>query len=112
MTVDSMELLDTIADPDTHVVVNAALDAAQRTWMYKAMQDCMICAPAQNIVTEHIGDKDMRTIWKKLKEYFAKSMAVDTRVGTLSTYLTSTRLANTRWRGMQVNFILHWKEQA
>ena len=76
------------------------------------MQDCFICAPARSIVTEHINDKDTRRIYKKIKNYFAKSMAADTRIGTLSTYLTSTRLANTRWRGSQVNFILHWKEQA
>ena len=96
----------------THVVTNRDLDELQRGWLYKVFQDTMICAPARDIVTAHIQDKDTRAIWTEICEHFKTSMAGELRAQNTSTYLTSTRLHLMNWRGTQANFILHYKEQA
>ena len=96
----------------THRVINRDLDEAQRGWLYKVMQDTMICPPAKAIVTVHITDKDTREIWTEIKAHFRNSMAGEMRSQVISTYLTSTRYHTINWRGSQASFILHWKEQA
>ena len=93
-------------------VINRDLDEAQRGWLYKVMQDTMLCPPAKAIVTKHITDKDTRRIWSEICAHFRNSMAGEMRSQVVSTYLTSTRFHNLNWRGTQSSFILHWKEQA
>ena len=90
-------------------VTNTALDDKQKNWLYKVLQDTMVCANARSIVTDHIGDKDTREIWRKLNEYYNGSMAAITRCTKLSTYVTSADI--TLWKGSQQSFIANFKEQ-
>ena len=95
-----------------HRVLNRELDKAQRQWLYKVFQDTMLAPAAKAIVTKHIVDKNCAAIWEEINEHYNKSMAGEMRAQTLSTYLTSTRLHQIRWRGNQTTFIIYWKEQA
>ena len=54
---------------------------------------------------------DTRQIWSELCLAMDDSMSAEFRAQQLSTYLTSTRLRDGKWRGSHEVFILHFKEQ-
>ena len=102
--------LSHILDP-TFVPTNTDLDNAQQEWMYKVFQDCMQTSKAKSIVTDYLISKDVRECWKKIKDHYSKSMATQIRSGTISSYISSTRLKDINWRGTQNSYLAHFKEQ-
>ena len=66
---------------------------------------------AKSIVSNHLGDKDTRAIWKELIDPYDHSMTTQLQSLKLSGFLTSVRLINGVWKGTQSGFITHFKEQ-
>jgi hypothetical protein len=97
---------------EKHVVVNEELDRAQRSWLFKVMQDCFKQPTCKAVVTKYEDTKDTRAIWTEIIREMEKSMAAQIHTGVLSTYLTNTKLATQGWKGTQTNWIIRFKEQA
>ena len=97
---------------EKHVVSNKELDKAQRSWLFKVMQDSFKQPTCKAIVTKHEETKDTRAIWKEIVKDMEKSMAAQIHTAALSTYLTNTKLASQGWKGTQTNWIIHFKEQS
>jgi hypothetical protein len=95
-----------------HVIVNKELNRAQRSWLFKVMQDSFKQPTCKAIVTKYEDTKDTRAIWTDIVREMEKSMAAQIHTGVLSTYLTNTKLATQGWKGTQTNWIIHFKEQA
>ena len=88
-----------------HTVSNPALDLKQRKWLYKTFQDILIEPSAKQICIKYKPDKDTRAMWAELVEFYTDSMAATIGLQNISTYLTSTRLHESSWRGSQVSFL-------
>jgi hypothetical protein len=86
-----------------HVIMNEELDKAQRSWLFKVMQDSFKQPTCKAIVTKYEDTKDTRAIWKNIVQEMEKSMAAQIHTGVLSTYLTNTKLATQGWKGTQTN---------
>jgi hypothetical protein len=97
---------------EEHVIMNKELDKAQRSWLFKVMQDLFKQPTCKAIVTKHEETKDTRAIWKDIVQEMEKSMAAYIHTDVLSTYLTNTKLATQGWKGTQTNWFIHFKEQA
>ena len=95
-----------------HTPTDNELDESQRKWLFKVMKDKFTAPSAKTIVLDHAATKDTRAIWKDMTELYAGSITTDMRAQTISTYLSSNRLADGQWRGTYTNWIYHWKEQA
>jgi hypothetical protein len=78
---------------ENHVVMNEELDKAQRSWLFKVMQDSFKQPTCKAIVTKYEETKDTRAIWKDIVPEMEKSMAAQIHTGVLSTYWTNTKLA-------------------
>ena len=50
-------------------------------------------------------------MWIEFEEYYDHSMAAQLRSSKHSSYITSTRLNKTTWRGTISSYLLHFKEQ-
>ena len=97
---------------DKHVPGDPILDAKQRNWLYKVMQDKIQCPTARAIVTAHLKDKDTRAIWKEICATLDKSMASALKSQRISAFLTAKPFDQQGWRGTQVSQIHFWQEQA
>ena len=81
------------------------LDRAQMDWLFKVIQDKMILPAGKAIVDAHENTMDTRMLWKALVDHFSKSTVTEIRSQTLSTWITSTRLAEGGWNGSHQNYI-------
>jgi hypothetical protein len=91
---------------------NLELDKLQRAWLFKVMQDNFKQSSCKAIILVHKDTKDTRAIWSDLKQIMEKSMLSQINLATLSTFLTSARLATMGWKGTQTNYVYYYKEQA
>ena len=103
--------LEHLVDPK-HVPSNPELDTKQKMWFYSVLQAICKHPIAKSIVTSHLADKDTRQIWKKITEKLGGSVSAEIHSQRISTYLTSTRLDTSNWRGTHANWLIHWREQA
>jgi UDP-2,3-diacylglucosamine pyrophosphatase LpxH len=97
---------------ENHVIMNKELNRAQRSWLFKVMQDSFKQPTCKATVTKYEDTKDTQAIWKDIVQEMEKSMAARIHTGVLSTYLTNTKLATQGWKGTQTNWIIHFNEQA
>lgn len=104
--------LDHLIEEGFDVKGNLELDRAQQKWLYKVFQDTLTAPMAKAIVLKNIDKKDTRVIWKQLLEHYDNSMSAVIKSQQLSTYLTSTRLLTSGWRGTHENFLLNFKDQS
>jgi hypothetical protein len=72
--------------------MNEELDKAQRSWLFKVMQDSFKQPTCKAIVTKQEETKDTQAIWKDIIQEMEKLMAAQIHTGVLSTYLTNTKL--------------------
>ena len=96
---------------DTHVPSNKTVYEHQCRWLYKAMKDNLLTSACKSIVNAHKDDKDVCQMWKEIRAHYDMSITAEIRAQTLSTYITSTRLNESGWRGTQANFIQYFSEQ-
>ena len=66
---------------------------------------------AKLIIKAHLDDMDTRATWKEITQCHKYSTTSTISSQKLSSYITSIRLEDGRWRGTQCNFIAHFKEQ-
>ena len=109
-TLESVSLTHLI--DSNHRVTNPDLDEAQRKWLYNIFKDVMLNPEAKSIVRNHKEKKNTRDLWAELCGAFDECVTTSRRVQRISTYLTSTRLADINWNGTQESFIQHHREQA
>ena len=95
-----------------YVPSNPELDLAQRKWLMKIFVDTQTAPMAKTILKKYSSTWDTRGAWEEIEEFYSTSMTTQFSTQRLSTYITSTRLANIDWRGTHENFIIHYKEQA
>ena len=62
-------------------------------------------------VRAHEADYDAQSIYVKLLDYYTKSVKASLDSSNLLSYVTSTRIDSSAWKGIAEGFILHWQEQ-
>ena len=88
---------------------NEDLHKAESSWLYKVFQDRVTNSIGKGIVAQHLSTMDCAKLWEDLCKRFDKSMAADIRISSMSTHLTSIKLAD-RWKGTHQSFITHFRE--
>lgn len=96
---------------ESYVVSNKLLDDTQMKWLYKVFFDILKDPSAVTVVHAFQDTKDTRGLWKSLCKAYDNSMSAQLKAQLISTYITSTRLDKSNWRGKQSEYILHYKEQ-
>ena len=95
-----------------HKPGNKGLNDSQDAWLFKVLQDTLLTSKGKTIVTKYDGvEGACHKVWTALTEHGDKSMAGEIFCQQISTYLTSTRLHTSGWRGTQQEFLLHWNKQ-
>ena len=56
-------------------------------------------------------DYDAQSIYVKLADYYTKLVKVSLDSSNLLSYITSTRIDSSVWKGTAEGFVLHWQEQ-
>ena len=96
----------------THAPQYPDLYRKQQDWVFKVMEDNFEAPAAKAIVRENRTTMNTATIWHAICTHYKTHMNTELRSQTLSTYMTSARLNDGRWRGSQELFIRHFQEQA
>ena len=94
-----------------HVIVNSDLDKKQTNWVFKMLQTQMTEQTAKAIINAHLVDQDTRIVWPEICDKLDRSQASKIKSGTISTYVTGTRLLTSGWRGTYESAIAHYVEQ-
>ena len=110
-TVASLGIELVIEDPDTVLIVDKLLDEYQRKWFYKVLQDTWKTAYGKKLIEDHDTDYATRDMWKKMKEYQAKSATAEMYKAQLTEFLTSTRFSHISWKGKQEDQLAHYDRQ-
>lgn len=95
-----------------YVPTSKECDDMQTKWLYKVFTDILKAPSAKSIVTLHLKKRNTRKLWRDLCHELDMSMTAEIRSQEISSYLSSTRLSQSGWRGTTEGFLLHWCEQA
>ena len=95
-----------------YVPTNKELHKNQSEWLYKVFQDNFKQASVRKHVVEHKEDLDILTMWTKIVTTMEKSMAAQIALSAMLSWLTSTVLVKSGWKGGQAAFITFFGEQA
>jgi hypothetical protein len=99
-----------LIDP-TYVPKNPDLHTQQSYWMYNVLEDKVKTSIGRTIIKQHMSSKNVLNIWMALCGHYDQSIAAELKAQSLSTYITSTRLATSSWRGTYSAFLSHFLEQ-
>jgi hypothetical protein len=99
-----------LIDP-AYVPKNPDLHTQQNYWMYNVLEDKLKTSIGRTTIKQHMSSKSVLNIWMALCGHYDRSIAAELKAQSLSTYITSTRLATSSWRGTYSAFLSHFLEQ-
>ena len=80
-------------------------------YMYAVLDKTVLTDKGQEIVRKYHDKRDARAVYVELLEHHRNSNKAKLNANTLLTYLTTTKLGSSTWRGNTENFIIHFLEQ-
>ena len=83
----------------------------KQKFIYSVFNDCLQTDMGKSLVRLHESDYDAHEIYKKLLAHATTSTQATIDSNELLSYLTSTKLNKTQWRGTHHAFVLHWCDQ-
>jgi len=104
--------LEMMIGPEDYEPDNEELDKAQQKFFYKVLVDSVKPQAMKAIVYKHRATKDTRLIWKEITDYIKTSMTNELEAQKHSTWLSSTRLHTSGWRGTQESYLTAFGERA
>jgi len=104
--------LEMMIGPEDYVPDNEELDQAQQKFFYKVLVDSVKPQAMKAIVYKHRATKNTRLIWKEITEHIKTSMTNELEAQKHSTWLSSTRLHTSGWRGTQESYLTAFGERA
>ena len=94
---------------DMHfTVVNHDLDRYQQNWLFDVMKTKFQAPIAKAVIAKYQTSKLTRTMYDEIKQKYNESTVIDISSQTLSTYLTSTRINDGKWKGGLTSYIQHF----
>jgi len=84
---------------------------AQKTYVYAVLESKVLTDRGRAIVREHATDRNAQQAYDKIRKHHTASTKAKMASSDLLTYITSTRLGTTAWRGATEGFITHWQKQ-
>ena len=103
---DCEEILDPNYKPSTPE--EKELFDEKQKFMYAVFETYLQTDMGKHYVRLHESDSDAQAIFIKLSKYATESTQASLEMGSLLTYLTSTKLHTSNWRGTTHAFILNW----
>lgn len=79
--------------------------------MYAVFEKTLLTDKGKALVRTYQTSFDAQKIYTELSEYAMKSTKAMMEAASLLSYITTTNLADGKWRGTTHAFILHWKDQ-
>jgi Reverse transcriptase (RNA-dependent DNA polymerase) len=83
---------------------------AKQSFAYSMLNRAVMTDVGKSIVREHEHDYDAQAVYSKLLKHAKLSTTAELSCDQLLGYLTTAKL-DSRWRGTNEGFILHWKDQ-
>ena len=83
----------------------------KQKFIYSVFNDCLQTDTGKSLVRTYERTYDAQTIYKELKAHATASTQANIDTDELLSYLTSTKLNKSHWRGTHHAFILHWCDQ-
>lgn len=102
--------LSHVIDPN-YATTNSELDSSQQKWLFSVLESIIKTPTGKSILRDYQTSKNVRDFWKEFTAAMATNMSCELRVSSISSYVTSTRLADGTWKGKQEAYIGHMKEQ-
>ena len=88
------------------------LDAKQQIFMYAVFTSKLKTPKAKALLRQHDGDKDARTLWRELVEYYQKFTGAVLSSQSIMQFLTTFRIGpNSTWKKSTHDFVLYFDEQ-
>ena len=106
---DIVEVLDPVYIPAT--TDEAALFLEKQKFVYAVFEKTLLTDKGKALVRKHQNTFDAQKIYDELSEYAKKSTKATMDAASLLSYITTTNLADGKWRGTTHAFILHWQDQ-
>ena len=106
---DIVEVLDPSYIPTT--TEDAALFLEKQKFMYAGFEKTLLTDKGKALVRKHQHSFDAQKIYNELSEYAKKSTKATMDAASLLSYITTTNLADGKWKGSAHAFILHWQDQ-
>ncbi|HEY9711418.1 MAG TPA: hypothetical protein V6D48_24640 [Oculatellaceae cyanobacterium] len=106
---DVADVLDPLYKPSTPEEI--ALFLEKQKFMYAVFEKTLQTDKGKALVRHYQTSFDAQKIYKELSEYAMKSTKAAMDASTLLSYITTTNLADGKWRGTTHAFILHWQDQ-
>ena len=80
----------------------------KQKFIYSVFDDCLLTDMGKSLVRSYKSSFDAQKIYELLQMYTKNSNQSTIDTEELLSYLTSTELDRTQWRGIHHAFILHW----
>jgi hypothetical protein len=106
---DIADVLDHMYTPSTPDLI--ALFIEKQKFMYAVFEKTLKTDKGKALVRQYQATFDAQKIYKELSEYAMKSTKATMDASSLLSYITTTNLADGKWKGTTHAFILHWQDQ-
>ena len=106
---DIADVLDPSYIPSTQEDI--ALFLEKQKFMYAVFEKTLQTDKGKALVRKHQYSFDAQKIYDELSEYAKKSTKATMDAASMLSYITTTSLADGKWRGTTHAFILHWQDQ-
>ena len=83
----------------------------KQKFIYSVFDECLLTDMGKALVRSYESTFNAQKIYEELEKDATTSTQATIETSELLTYLTSTKLGKTPWRGTYHAFILHWCEQ-
>ena len=83
----------------------------KQKYMYSVFDKVLQSDRGKAFVRAHEADYNAQSIYIKLVDYYTKSVKASLDSSNLLSYITSTKIDSSAWKGTAEGFILHWQEQ-
>src|SRR5687767_3393753 len=80
-------------------------------FMYAVFEKTLLTDKGKTLVCQHQLTSDAQLIYKELSAHTMLSTKAAINAGDLHSYITSTTLADGKWKGPTHLFVLYWQDQ-
>jgi hypothetical protein len=80
-------------------------------FMYSVFECTLQTSQGKTFERQHEQDFDVQTLYKQMLTYLKKSTKAIINTSNILSYLASTCLDSTNWKGTSQDFLLHWADQ-
>ena len=106
---DIAEVLDHTYIPSTQEDID--LFAEKQKFFYAVFEKTLLTDKGKALVRRYQHSYDAQLVYKELSDYYLSSTKATMNASSMLSYITSSHLADGKWKGSTQAFILHWQDQ-